>query len=260
MTEENQDLLLIEKKDGIAIVRINRPEALNVLKHSMLVELMDTLEALDDDPDVRAIVLTGTEKAFVAGADISEFGNFSTAEMKAGDRIGVFARINQVRKPVIGAVSGWSLGGGCELALSCDMLIASETAKFGQPEITLGFMTGAGASQRLTHTIGKYLAMEMILNNRTLTAKKALQHGLVNAVYPVEQYLDAAIKLAVEIAARAPLAVLEAKQAVNLAFEMHMTEGLDTEREMFYELFDTEDQKEGVKAFMEKRKPEWKGK
>ena len=175
------------------------------------------------------------------------------------DHIAVFGRIRTIRKPVIAAVSGWALGGGCEIALSCDMVIASESAKFGQPEINIGVIPGAGGTQRLTHAVGKALAMEMILNNRALSAQEALQHGLVNRVVPVDKYLDEALKLAEEIASRAPLAVRAAKRMINQTYERTIAEGLAEEKQQFYNLFSTEDQKEGMQAFVEKRKPEWKG-
>jgi enoyl-CoA hydratase len=169
-------------------------------------------------------------------------------------------RIRAIRKPVIAAVSGWALGGGCELAISCDMIVASETAKFGQPEITIGVIPGAGGTQRLARLLGKQLAMEMVINNRTLSAAEALQFGLANRVVPVERYLEEAIAFAEEIASRAPLAVRMAKDSINAAFETTLTEGFKAEKRNFYTLFSTEDQKEGMKAFIEKRKPNWKGK
>ncbi len=204
--------------------------------------------------------MTGSEKAFAAGADIKEMADKSMAEMKEAARSAEFSRILTIRKPVIAAVSGWALGGGCELALSCDMIVASETARFGQPETTIGVIPGAGGTQRLTRTVGKALAMEMILNNRTLNAQEALQFGLVNRVVPTAGYLDEALKLAEEIAAQAPLAVRAAKKLINQAYELPLNDALFLERQEFYNLFATEDQKEGMKAFIEKRKPVWKGK
>ena len=180
--------------------------------------------------------------------------------MMEGDSIAVFSKILSIRKPVIAAVSGYALGGGCEVAMSCDMIVASESAKFGQPEITIGVIPGAGGTQRLTRAVGKTLAMEMILNNRTLSAQEAYQFGLVNRIVPKESYLDEAIKLADEIASRAPLAVRAAKKMINQAYELALKDAIHAERQEFYNLFATEDQKEGMKAFIEKRKPEWKGK
>ncbi len=252
--------ILVETRDRVGVITLNRPKALNALNGQLLRELMDALSAFDSDDSIGAIVLAGSEKAFAAGADIKEMANASTVEMLLRDTIGLFDRIRAIRKPVIAAVSGWALGGGCELAMSCDMIIASETAKFGQPEVTIGVIPGAGGTQRLTRAVGKAIAMEMVLNNRTLSAEEALRYGLVNRVVPVERYLDEAIQLASEIAARAPLAVRFGKEMVNKAFELSLSEGLDAERRAFYMLFATEDQKEGMNAFLEKRAPQWKGK
>jgi enoyl-CoA hydratase len=206
------------------------------------------------------MVVTGNEKAFAAGADIKEMAENSVARMKESDFIPTFGRIMTVRKPVIAAVSGWALGGGMEIALACDMIIASESARFGQPEITIGVIPGAGGTQRLAQAIGKPMAMEMILNNRMLTAVEALEFGLVNRVVEVEAYLEEAIKLAGEVADRAPVAVRAAKKMINEAFERGLSDGLSEERQEFYNLFATEDQKEGMRAFIEKRSPQWKGK
>jgi enoyl-CoA hydratase len=184
----------------------------------------------------------------------------SIQQMMDRDHVAVFSRVRTIRKPVIAAVSGWALGGGCEVALSCDMIVASESAKFGQPEITIGVIPGAGGTQRLTRALGKAIAMEMILNNRTLNAQEAYQFGLVNRVVPVEGYLEESLKLAEEIASRAPVAARVAKKMINQAFEGTLSEGLAAEKQEFYNLFATEDQKEGMQAFIEKRKPEWKGK
>ena len=233
---------------------------MNALNNQLMNEVMDALEAFDRDEAVGAMVITGNEKAFAAGADIKEMADKSAQEMKDTDRVAVFGRIRSVGKPVIAAVSGWALGGGCEVALSCDMIVASESARFGQPEITIGVIPGAGGTQRLTHVVGKAFAMEMILNNRTLTAQEVHQFGMVNRVVPVSDYLNEALKLADEIASRAPLAVRAAKKMINAAYESSLTNALAEEKQTFYELFNTEDQKEGMKAFIEKRKPEWKGK
>ena len=176
------------------------------------------------------------------------------------DHVAVFGRIRTIKKPVIAAVSGWALGGGCEVALSCDMIVASESARFGQPEINIGVIPGAGGTQRLARAVGKAIAIEMILNDRRLTAQEAYQFGMVNRVVPVESYLEEALRLAEEVASRAPLAVQAAKRMVNQAFERTLAEGLAEEKQVFYNLFATEDQKEGMNAFAEKRKPEWKGK
>jgi enoyl-CoA hydratase len=205
------------------------------------------------------MVITGDERAFAAGADIKEMGDATAVQMLSRDQIGAFDRIRTIRKPIIAAVSGWCLGGGNELAMSCDMIIASETARFGQPEINLGVIPGAGGTQRLTHAVGKALAMEMVLNNRTLTAEEALHFGLINRVVTKEKYLETAIDLAAEIATRAPLAVRLGKEAVNQAYESSLTESLAHERRAFYFLFTTQDQKEGMRAFQEKRDPAWRG-
>ena len=251
--------ILIERRGRVGIVRMNRPEARNALNEVLRREIYDALHEFDADEAVGAMVLTGDEKAFAAGADIKEMADATPFEMITSGRVEVFDRIRSVKKPVIAAVSGWALGGGCEIALSCDLIVASETAKFGQPEITIGVIPGAGGTQRLARLLGKHLAMEMVLNNRTLSAAEALQFGLVNRVVPVDKYLDEAVALAEEIAGRAPLAVRMGKDAVNAAFETTLTEGLAAERRNFYPLFSTEDQKEGMKAFAEKRKPTWKG-
>ena len=254
------EMILTEKRGKVGLITLNRPKALNALNNLLMTEVMDALESFDGDDAIGAMVITGDEKAFAAGADIKEMSGRSAEEMKEADHVAVFGRIRSVEKPVIAAVSGWALGGGCELALSCDLVVASESAKFGQPEINIGVIPGAGGTQRLTHAVGKALAMEMILNNRTLSAQEALQHGLVNRVVPVADYLDEALKLAGEIASRAPLAVRAAKKMVNLTYERFLADGLAEEKQTFYELFATEDQKEGMLAFVEKRKPQWKGK
>ena len=254
------EMILTETRGRVGLITLNRPKAMNALKNQLLREFMDALDAFDKDDTVSVMVITGNEKAFAAGADIKEMADKSSQEMKDEKRVTVFDRIMSIEKPVIAAVSGWALGGGCEIALSCDMIIASETAKFGQPEITIGVIPGAGGTQRLPHAVGKVIAMEMILNNRTLTAQEALGFGMVNRVVPVSDYLDEALKLADEIASRAPIAVRTAKKMINASQELSLTDGLAEERQTFYKLFDTEDQKEGMQAFVEKRKPNWTGK
>jgi enoyl-CoA hydratase len=253
-------LILTETRGHVGLVTLNRPEARNALNGQLLAELMDALEAYDRDEMVGAIVVAGNEKAFAAGADIKELAGKNMPEMKAETFIPNFRRIMAIRKPIVAAVSGWALGGGLEIALSCDMIVASETAKFGQPEITIGVIPGAGGTQRLTHAVGKALAMEMILNNRILSAQEALHFGLVNRLASAENYLDEAIKLAGEIAGRAPLAVRAAKKAINQAYEHTLSDGLAEEGREFFNLFSTDDQKEGMRAFLEKRQPQWKGK
>ena len=252
--------ILIENRDRVGLVRLNRPEAMNALNPTILRELMEALEVFDVDESIGAMVVAGNQKVFAAGADIKEMAEASEEQMRQSSFINSFDRIRKIQKPVIAAVSGWALGGGCELAMSCDMIVASEKARFGQPEITIGVIPGAGGTQRLTLAVGKAVAMEMVLNNRALSAQEAFQFGLVNRVVPVESYLQEAISLADEIASRAPVAVLAGKEAVNKVFESSLTDGLSTEKELFYRLFSTEDQKEGMHAFIEKRKPIWKGK
>jgi enoyl-CoA hydratase len=253
------ELILAEIRGQVGLVTLNRPKAMNALNNQLMRELMDALADFDKNEAVGAMVVTGNEKAFAAGADIKEMADQSMQQMMDRDHVAVFGRIRTIQKPVIAAVSGWALGGGCEVALSCDMIVASESARFGQPEITIGVIPGAGGTQRLARAVGKAIAMEMILNNRTLTAQEAHQLGMVNRVVPVAGYLDEALKLAEEIAARAPLAIRVAKKMINQAFERTLSDGLSEEKQQFYNLFATEDQREGMQAFVEKRKPEWKG-
>jgi enoyl-CoA hydratase len=254
------EMILTESRGRVGLITLNRPQALNALNHQLMREVMDALESFDKNDTIGAMVITGNEKAFAAGADIKEMAEKTIEQMMDRDHVAVFGRIRTIRKPVIAAVSGWALGGGCEVALSCDMIVASESAQFGQPEINIGVIPGAGGTQRLARSVGKAIAMEMILNDRRLTAQEARQFGLVNRVVPVEGYLEEAIQLAEEIAARAPLAVRAAKRMINKSFERTLTEGLAAEKQEFYNLFASEDQKEGMQAFIEKRKPEWKGK
>lgn len=254
------EMILTEIRSRVGLITLNRPQAMNALNNQLMREVMDALAAFDKNDAIGVMVITGNEKAFAAGADIKEMADQSIQQMMDRDHVAVFGRVRTIRKPVIAAVSGWALGAGCEVAMSCDMIIASESAKFGQPEITIGVMPGAGGTQRLTRAVGKAIAMEMILNNRTLTAQEAHQFGLVNRVVPVNGYLDEALKLADEIASRAPLAVRSAKKMINQAYERTLADGLEVEKQEFYDLFASEDQKEGMQAFIEKRKPEWKGK
>ncbi|MBX3052031.1 MAG: enoyl-CoA hydratase/isomerase family protein [Caldilineaceae bacterium] len=251
--------ILTETHGRVGLVRLNRPKALNALRANLLAELLDALKAYDADDAIGAMVITGNEKAFSAGADIKEMADATAVDLMDWGLSDGWHRISTIRKPIIAAVSGFALGGGCELALLCDLIVASETAQFGQPEITIGVIPGAGGTQRLTRILGKALAMEMVLNNRFLKADEALAHGLVNRVVPVERYLDEALQLAGEIAARAPVAVRLGKEAINSAYELSLAEGLAAEERAFYLLFSTEDQKEGMRAFVEKCAPEWKG-
>ena len=251
--------IIVETRDRVGCVRLNRPQAMNALNNELLTELIEALSAFDQDPGIGAMVISGSERAFAAGADIKEMADASAVEMLVQNRVSQFDRLRHLKKPLIAAVAGWCLGGGCELAMGCDMIIAAESARFGQPEITIGVIPGAGGTQRLTRVVGKAIAMEMVLNNRTLTAQEAHHYGLVNRVVPVERYLDEAMDLAAEISNRAPVAVRLAKEAILQAFETSLADGLADERRAFYFLFATQDQKEGMAAFIEKRKPEWKG-
>lgn len=254
------EMILVEIEYKVGLIRLNRPKALNALNSTLMGELTSALEELDQDDEIGAMVITGDERAFAAGADIKEMSGKSSIDMLQGEKITTsWDRLRAIKKPIIAAVSGWCLGGGSELALACDMVVASETAKIGQPEINLGIFPGAGATQRLPRVVGKAIAMEMILNNRTLSADEAEKFGLVNRVFPVETYLEEAMKLASEVAARAPVAIRLAKEAINRSYETSLSEGVEDERRSFYFLFSTEDQKEGMAAFIEKRDPEWKG-
>ena len=252
--------ILVETRGRVGLITLNRPQALNALNNQLMFEVMDALETFDKDNGVGAMVITGSEKVFAAGADIKEMADKSTLQMMDADLVAIYGRIRTIQKPVIAAVSGWALGAGFELPLSCDMIVASDSAKFGLPEVTIGVIPGAGGTQRLVRAVGKALAMEMILNDRKLTAQEALHHGLVNRVVPVAEYLNEALKLAEEIASRAPLAVRAAKRLINLSYNSFLKYGLVEEKQVFYNLFNTEDQKEGMQAFVEKRKAEWKGK
>ena len=251
--------VLTETVDRVGLVRLNRPKQLNALNGQLMEELATALEEFDRDPNVGCLVITGNERAFAAGADIKEMAGESAASMLTEDRISRWDRVQRIKKPIVAAVSGYCLGGGCELAMTCDIIIASESAQFGQPEINLGVMPGAGGTQRLARAIGKSKAMEMILTGRTLSAREAEQAGLVSRVVPVEVVLDEALKLAKEIASKAPIAVRLAKEAVNKVYEVPLADGLDFERRLFYFLFATDDQKEGMQAFIDKRSAEWKG-
>jgi enoyl-CoA hydratase len=243
-----------------ALIGLNRPRELNALNTQLMQELREALQQLDRNDSVRAIIITGNDQAFAAGADIKQMADKSAVDMLMIDQFSTWDQIRKTKKPVIAAVSGFCLGGGCELAMTCDMIIASETARFGQPEIKIGVMPGAGGTQRLARTIGKVKTMEMILTGRFLSAEEALNLKMVNKVVPVEMYLREAAALAGEIAQMSPIAAQLAKEAVNRAFETHLEEGLQFERKNFYLCFSSEDQKEGMKAFIEKRAPNYTGK
>ncbi len=254
------EFILTETRQRVGLIRINRPKQLNALNPKTMIELADACATFDADPDVGCIVITGDERAFAAGADIKTMVEASVADMLGSPFLGSWDLIQQTNIPVIAAVSGYCFGGGCELAMLCDMIVASESAIFGQPEINLGIIPGAGGTQRLIRAVGKAIAMEVILNDRRLNAQEAYQWGLVNRVTPVEGYLDEALELGASIAARAPVAARMAKEAINYALESSLSAGIDHERRLFYMLFATDDQKEGMRAFVEKRKAEWSGK
>ncbi|WPQ62172.1 enoyl-CoA hydratase-related protein [Chitinophaga sancti] len=244
----------------VAHIQLNRPKELNALNLQLMTELKEALKSLDADESVRVIVISGNEKAFAAGADIKQMAGKTAMDMYNIDQFSTWDTIKKTKKPLIAAVSGFALGGGCELVMLCDMIIASETARFGQPEIKIGVMPGAGGTQRLTRAVGKALAMEMVLTGKFITAIEALNAGLINRIVPVELYLQEAIQLATEIAALSPLAVRMAKESVLKAFDSSLEEGLHFERKNFYLLFASDDQKEGMQAFVEKRVPVFKGK
>ncbi len=251
--------ILVERDERIGIVTLNRPKELNALNTQLIGELAQALEELDRDEAIRCIVLTGAgEKAFAAGADIKEMSDKSPIDMLTGD-FEHWLRIKRIHTPLIAAVGGYALGGGCELAMLCDMIVASENARFGQPEILIGVIPGAGGTQRLTRTLGKYRAMEMVLTGAQISAQEMAAHGLVNRVVPKGEHLNEALKLAKTVAAQAPIAVRLAKESVLATFETPLEEGLEIERKNFFLLFATEDMREGMQAFIEKRKAEFQG-
>ena len=252
--------LLVERHEAVALVRLNRPEALNALNSVLLGELSALLDVLEADDGVRCVVLTGSERAFAAGADIKEMSTKSYADMFKADFFTAPARrIERFRKPIIAAVAGYALGGGCELAMMCDFILAADTAKFGQPEINLGVAPGIGGTQRLTRFVGKSKAMEMILTARMMDAAEAERAGLVSRVVPADTLIDEALKAAAKIAGQSPLAVMMNKELVNTAYDTTLTQGVAVERRLFHSLFAFDDQKEGMDAFVEKRKPDFKG-
>ena len=253
--------LIVEINDNVALIRLNRPDALNALNTTLMTELAEALTAADGNDLVRCIVLTGSEKAFAAGADVREMADKTFVDVFKNDLFGPDAdAILRVRKPIIAAVSGFALGGGCELAMMCDFIIASDTAKFGQPEINLGIVAGLGGTQRLTRFIGKSKSMDMHLTGRFMDAAEAERSGLVSRVVPVADLIDEAMKAAKKIAQKSAIAVMAVKEAVNRAQEGSLREGLLFERRLFHALFATEDQKEGMAAFVEKRQPQFRDK
>ncbi|MDA4117966.1 MAG: enoyl-CoA hydratase-related protein [Thaumarchaeota archaeon] len=260
MVEGYQSVSLVLEKP-LAIIRLNRPEALNALNGKMANELVDALTRLEADDSVHCVILTGSDRAFCAGADVKEMAQMSLDEVVKVEHLkNVFAKAGSFRKPLIGALSGYALGGGLELAMCCDILVASEGTKLGQPEINIGIIPGGGATQRLTRALGKYKAMEMILTGSTISAEEAKAYGLINRVVPVGQCLEEAKKLAIEIALKGPLAAQLAKKAVNESQEIGLSQGLEFERLLFQTLFATSDKDEGMKAFLEKRRPNFSGK
>jgi enoyl-CoA hydratase len=254
------ETVLVEQRDAVTLVTLNRPQALNALNGQLLLDLIAVFEAYDADPASRCLVITGSEKAFAAGADIKEMADKSGADMYRAEMFAQWtSRIAATRKPWIAAVAGFALGGGCELAMMADFIIASDTAKFGQPEITLGVAPGMGGSQRLTRAIGKAKAMDLCLTGRRMDAEEAERAGLVARIVPAADLMDEALKAATAIAAMPPLASIANKELVNLAYETTLTQGLVSERRIFQLLASTEDKAEGMAAFIEKRAPEWKG-
>lgn len=264
LSAQYKNILVSEVDNGkhlkAGLIQLNRPDALNALNIELMKEVVETLEAFDKDPQIGCMVVAGNQKAFAAGADIKEMADATAIEMHLRDQFARWDRIRKIKKPIIAAVSGFALGGGCELAMSCDMIVAAESAKFGQPEINLGVIPGAGGTQRLTKAIGKAKAMEMVLTGRMFTSADMFEAGLVTKVVPDEVFLDEAIELAKEISTKPTIAVQLAKESVLKSFDLTIEAGLEFERKNFYLLFASEDKFEGMKAFVEKRKPEWKGK
>lgn len=253
--------LIVEITDSVCVIRLNRPDALNALNFELLSELSDALGEADRNDKVRCMIVTGSEKAFAAGADIKEMSEKSYAEMAYADMFGPdFGQIARLRKPIIAAVSGYALGGGCELAMLCDFIIAADTAKFGQPEVNLGIMAGLGGTQRLTRVVGKAKAMDMHLTGRFMDAEEAERAGLVSRVVPARSLMDEAMSAAQKIADKSALSTYAIKDAVNKSYETFLAQGIEYERRLFHGLFATDDQKEGMAAFLEKREPQFRDK
>lgn len=256
MSYEN---ILVSTEGHIGLIQLNRPQKMNALNRPLMSELAQALREFDADDKIRCVVLHGNERAFAAGADIDEMAHAGAIEMYLRAQFDTWDAVRRFRKPLLAGVSGFALGGGCELTLMCDMIVASETARFGQPEINIGVIPGAGGTQRLPRAVGKALAMEMVLTGRHITAEEARVAGMVNRVVPVEVYLEEAKRLAREVAGKSPVATRLGKASVLYAFDSNLQTGLEMERQNFYLLFASEDQKEGMEAFLKKRKPEWKG-
>jgi enoyl-CoA hydratase len=250
--------ITVETHGRVGLVRLNRPQALNALSSPLIEDLDAALASFESDPNIGAVVLTGSEKAFAAGADIKEMHDKSFADVFLSDFISRWENVSRTRKPVIAAVAGFALGGGCELAMMCDFILAADTAKFGQPEVKLGVIPGVGGTQRLTRAVGKSKAMEMILTGRLMDATEAERSGLVSRVVPAASLIEEALKAAATIASLSAMAVYAAKESVNRAYETTLAEGVRFERRLFHSLFATEDQKEGMLAFIEKREPKFK--
>lgn len=251
--------ILVFTEGAVGRIQLNRPQALNALNSKLMAEVVDAMRQFEADPAVRCILIHGDDRAFAAGADIKEMADEGAIDMYSKDFISLWDAVYRIRKPIIAAVSGFALGGGCELAMTCDMIVASETARFGQPEINIGVIPGAGGTQRLTRAVGKAMAMDMVLTGRMLTAQEARAAGLVSRVYPPEAWLSEAKKLAAEIGSKSPVALQFGKEAVLANFEYSLAGGIQMERRLFYMSFASADQKEGMAAFVEKRRPEWKG-
>ncbi|HWH23100.1 MAG TPA: enoyl-CoA hydratase [Allosphingosinicella sp.] len=255
----NYENILVEQRGAVTLITLNRPKALNALNTAVLAELIEAFAAFDADESQRCAVLTGNEKAFAAGADIKEMSSQGFADMYSSNFFAGWEKVTATRKPWLAAVAGYALGGGCEVAMMADFIIAADTAQFGQPEIKLGVTPGMGGSQRLTRAIGKAKAMEMCLTGRMMGAEEAERAGLVAKVVAADALLDEALKTAEAIASMSPIAAMATKEMVNAAFEMNLAQGIVFERRLFHGLFGTEDQKEGMAAFVEKRKADWKG-
>jgi enoyl-CoA hydratase len=251
---------VLSTTDGpVGVVTLNRPQQLNALARPLMTELVAALEQHDADPAIRAIVITGGPTVFAAGADIKEMADASAVDMLLRNNIGLFDRIKMISKPLIAAVAGYALGGGCELAMLCDIIIAAENARFGQPEINIGLIPGAGGTQRLTRTLGKFLATDLVLTGRMIGAEEALRHGLAARIVPQEIIVEEAVRLGKDIAQKAPLSVRLAKEAIRHAFEGRVDDGIELERKLFYMLFASADAHEGMHAFLEKRQPAYEG-